>query len=103
MGVIQALVQLSNKLSGNSGKLEESKITEEIEHCPACNASFDGGLIRETEGFDEIKALEYYGSKDARWCRKIGIEIPEVYDGIIRWRCPDCKHEWGRFPGEQDD
>ena len=70
----------------------------EPEHCPACNTSLDGGLVADTEGFDEEVALTYYGSKDARWSRKIGIEIPELYDGIFRWRCPDCAHEWNRFP-----
>ena len=26
-----------------------------------------------------------------------GIEIREIYDGIILWICEDCWHQWHRF------
>jgi len=26
--------------------------------------------------------------------RTIGIEHPELYDGILEWECPDCGHRW---------
>lgn len=29
--------------------------------------------------------------------REIGYEIPEVYDGILFWVCPDCDHAWPRW------
>lgn len=31
------------------------------------------------------------------YSRKIGVEIPEVYDGALLWCCPDCKGYWHRF------
>lgn len=46
--------------------------------CPFCEAS-----MLEPE---LINGEQYY--------RCIGIEDPEIYDGIICWRCPDCDGEW---------
>ena len=31
------------------------------------------------------------------YSRLIGIEIQGVYDGVLAWRCPDCKAIWDRF------
>lgn len=54
--------------------------------CPNCNADlFDG--IRTDDG--------------ARLTRCIGIYSLER-DITIAWRCPDCNHEWPRFPAAKE-
>lgn len=58
------------------------------EKCPHCGVSLLGGLIP-----DDIK--EHYSG--TYWKREIGIEIPEIYDGIYYWECPDCKGQWGGY------
>lgn len=30
--------------------------------------------------------------------RVIGVEIRGVYDGVLIWHCPDCAHQWHRWP-----
>lgn len=37
-----------------------------------------------------------YGGK-THYSRMWGCEIPEVYDGVLIWRCPDCGVSWPRF------
>lgn len=32
------------------------------------------------------------------YSRVIGVEIPGRSDGVLFWRCPDCGHEWHRWP-----
>lgn len=32
-----------------------------------------------------------------RYSRKIGVEIPEIYDGVLYWLCPDCDATWNRW------
>ena len=73
-------------------------------YCPNCGMDFDGGLIFDTfmeryEG-DEEKALEsasYYGATKTkgRWGHRIALYDLER-DMTTHWKCPDCKHIWGR-------
>jgi hypothetical protein len=79
--------------------------------CPICGGIWDGGLI-----FDELRKMDYYkdksdnelrasikdgyGADDRHFYRVIGIEDPEVYDGVSWWRCPDCGSEWDRWTGK---
>ncbi len=58
-------------------------------HCPKCRADFQGAPIPQ-EYIDE----GYFDPGVTHYSRLIGVEESEIYDGIIRWRCPDCKHEW---------
>lgn len=62
----------------------------DLDNCPKCNASFQGDPIP-----DDIK--EHYGG-DGFWRREIGIDggYLGIYDGIVAYRCPDCKHEFPR-------
>ncbi len=72
-------------------------------YCPNCGMDFDGGLIWDT-GMEmygnEEKADEYaklYGATrtTGRWGKNIGIYSLEK-DRTIGFKCPECKHEWGR-------
>ena len=61
----------------------------EIDNCPECSASFIGDPIPEDQ-------LEFFAG--THWRKEIGIDGGHlgIYDGIVAWRCPECKHE---FPG----
>ncbi len=78
-------------------------MSSEHGYCPKCNADLDGGSVWET-GFrmhgSEERADEYaaaYGATrtTGRWGREIGIYDMEK-DMTVRWKCPDCEHEWRR-------
>ena len=58
-------------------------------NCPNCEVSFKGKEIPEDQ-------REFFGGK-SHFNRVIGIEHPELYDGVLVWKCPDCGHEWNRF------
>ena len=87
-------------------------------NCPKCGNSWDGGSIFETfikqreEGVEcwqgksdeQIKKeMEEFYSPPYRWGREIGIEIPEKYDGISYWQCPDCNATFNRFTGIEEN
>jgi hypothetical protein len=38
-----------------------------------------------------------YPSGRTHYSRMIGVEVRDVYDGVLFWRCPDCKIAWPRF------
>lgn len=52
------------------------------EYCPGCGR----GLLRPPA------PLTGYRYSDA-----IGIEVSTVYDGVLYWQCPLCRHRWHRF------
>lgn len=60
------------------------------ENCPHCKVS----LLGETISQELLDTGYYYGT---HWKREIGVEIPEKYDGIYYYFCPDCKGEWGGY------
>lgn len=31
------------------------------------------------------------------YSRMIGVKIPEIYDGVLFWQCPDCGKAWHRW------
>jgi len=90
----------------------------DCEICPACGADWRGDDI-----FAALKQVQtagggYAGKSDAElkaiagcygwteenkktFSRLIGIEYayghPKRYDGVSKWRCPDCFAEWDRF------
>lgn len=49
--------------------------------CPHCNAD-----------------LSQVGPDGRRGSRRIGVEVPTVYDGVLYWKCPDCGGRWHRWP-----
>lgn len=101
-------------------------MSNEHGYCPSCNANLDGESIWGTfynrfitegdwldeEGkytkeprllshaeaekrADEV-ASNYGATKDkGKWGREIGIYSMEL-DRTVRWKCPDCDHEWAR-------
>jgi len=61
-------------------------------YCARCNADLQGSPIPQRD----IDAGHFGGPEITHFRREIGIEDGEVYDGVIRWRCPDCDYEWPR-------
>lgn len=95
---------------------------ENLDKCPKCGSSWDGGSIAET--FKKMKAEgnTYYGkmtdeeidklveesyAPPYRWGRQIGIELPydhpNHYDGVSYWQCPDCNTTWNRFTRKEEE
>lgn len=92
--------------------------------CPVCKKSFDGGLIldkfkelrdnlkelglletNENKFFNQTdeefsKVIEESYHKPYKFSEIIGVEISELYDGIIAFTCPNCNSFWARFTGE---
>lgn len=75
--------------------------------CPECQANWDAGSIFDAlrpqswcadKDDDELRAhIKQYYSPPYRFSRIIGVEIRGYYDGVAKWRCPDCGAEWNRF------
>lgn len=63
-----------------------------MDNCAKCGVSFIG------EPIPEDIVDQYAGT---HWRREIGIEILGEYDGVLHWKCPDCKYTWHRFTGEE--
>jgi len=63
------------------------------EGCPSCGSSLQGAPIPE-----EHRLAGLYGDNPpTHYSRKVGIEYPGVYDGVLIWSCPDCGAKWPRF------
>jgi predicted RNA-binding Zn-ribbon protein involved in translation (DUF1610 family) len=60
--------------------------------CPHCGADMRGDPIP-----DELR--QHYGDS-THWSRRIGVEIPNAYDGALFWQCPDCGGQWHRWAGD---
>jgi len=58
------------------------------ESCRACGSTWKEDPIPE-----ERNNFMHYN-------RRIGIEISNIYDGVIIWKCPDCNHMVHRFSCE---
>lgn len=82
-------------------------------NCPKCGSSWDAGDIFETlrrqdwcknKSDDELRELVKTSyAPPYRFSRLIGVEIRGYYDGVAKWRCPDCGAEWDRFSKESAD
>jgi rubredoxin len=70
-----------------------SEMLDDIRFCPVCTTDWQGKPILEKD-----KHL-YKGA--THYSRLIGVEIPEKYDGVSYWECPDCHTRWDRFTGEK--
>lgn len=64
-------------------------LDQDAKTCPVCGESFVGQEIPK-------EYLHYYGGK-THYSRMIGVEIPNLYDGIILWKCRDCGNYFRRF------
>jgi rubredoxin len=62
--------------------------------CPHCGTSLQGPEIPLRNSMT-LKPVLYVGA--AHFKRELGIEDPEVCDGILFWKCPDCKGNWHRW------
>jgi hypothetical protein len=64
------------------------------DECPFCKADLSGEPIPEN-------LREMYPSGATHYSRLIGIEVPELYDGVSYWECPDCHVRWDRWTGKK--
>lgn len=46
--------------------------------------------------------LSYVHQDGNTYYRTIGVEDPDLYDGILWWVCPYCMHGWKRFSFSPD-
>jgi hypothetical protein len=60
--------------------------------CPKCGANWKGKPIPK-------KDRHLYAKGSTHFSRLIGIEIPEKFDGVSYWQCPDCHTRWDRWTG----
>lgn len=56
------------------------------DNCAKCGVSLIGGDI--PEHMHEFYSPPYF------WRRELGMEYPELYDGVYEYKCPDCGHTW---------
>lgn len=59
-----------------------------MNNCPHCGVSLLGDPIPE-----DIR--KYYSG--THWKREIGVEVPEIYDGVLYYKCPDCNGQFGGY------
>ena len=73
----------------------EVKMTRirDLDNCPECGESWIGNPIPE-------ESQKHYGGKKF-FGRIIGVEDPEIYDGVSWWMCPVCKTRWNRWTDEK--
>lgn len=76
-------------------------MSSNAEHCPECGASLQGPAIPEESRhyYARIDASEEEVKREAptHYSRKIGVELPGVYDGVLLWQCPACDANWHRW------
>lgn len=57
------------------------------DHCPHCGANLLGEIVTSLDW--ELQTPTYRQLR-----REVGVEIPEVYDGVLYYYCPDCGGAW---------
>lgn len=70
-------------------KIKDNGGIEGKRYCPECGSDWRGAPIPEHQQHMFGGATHFH--------RLIGIEDPEVYDGISWWECPDCGKQWSRW------
>lgn len=65
-----------------------SNPADEPKNCPHCGVSLLGNPIPKNR--QHLFFGKYYK-------REIGVECPEMYDGVWHFRCPDCNGTFGGF------
>jgi len=73
---------------------------EECGTCPACDMSFVGPDIPQQHLLDGYYGEWNSGDAPQYYSLIVGVEVPEVYDGVSYWMCPFCGARWHRFPDE---
>lgn len=68
-----------------------TQLWPQVDECPACHASMRGDPIPK-------EYAAFYAADATHYSRVIGREIPSLYDGVLYWQCPDCGHDWNRWP-----
>ncbi|NUQ98275.1 MAG: hypothetical protein HOY79_17585 [Streptomyces sp.] len=63
-------------------------------HCPWCGADQRADWVLA----DLEAAGPHPGKETEPFWRTEGVEIPDVYDGVLFWRCPDCGGTWHAWP-----
>ncbi len=58
------------------------------ETCPLCGVDLQGPEVPE-------QSQAMYGA--THFSKKIGVEVPEICDGVLYWQCPACGGRWHRF------
>lgn len=71
----------------------ELPVAHDTQACPDCGKSWKGAVIPK-------ESREFYGTA-THFGLLLGVEVEDVYDGVLLWRCPFCKHTWHRFSGER--
>lgn len=59
--------------------------------CPFCGTDLQGELI-------PLEHRHFYGG-ETHYSKLIGVEDPELYDGVSWWMCPVCVRTWDRWTG----
>jgi len=60
------------------------------EFCPHCGVSWRGDVI-------PFEHRHLFGGR-VYFNRKIGIEDPALFDGVIAWKCADCGSVFNHWP-----
>lgn len=71
---------MSMKSKKADGRAPEKRAA--LTGCPECGSNWE------------------YKVKRKKYSRLIGIEDPNIYDGVSWWRCPDCGATWDRWTGK---
>ena len=65
-------------------------VLKDTERCPACLMSWRGNPIPE-------ESRHLYSEGKAHFSKLIGVELPNVFDGVHHWQCPYCNTTFPRW------
>lgn len=63
---------------------------EDYPNCPFCGANLQGDPV-------PLEYRKFY--EGTHYSKLIGVEDPELYDGVSWWMCPICEKTWDRYTG----
>lgn len=93
------------RTENNSAADHRNAITtyRERDCCPHCEADLKGAPIPE----EDLHLYYPPGTPDAdlkpkHYRREIMVQVSEVYDGGLYFKCPDCGGTWPRFLPEEN-
>jgi hypothetical protein len=73
--------------------LNSYKSVDSLLCCPKCGANWKSKPIPKKD--------RHYAKGSTHFSRLVGIEIPEKFDGVSYWQCPDCHARWDRWTGKE--